>query len=249
MSQTASMREQTRELLSEYCRTRDRKLRNSLVEEYMYIAEISARRFSGRGVEYDDLVQVASLALIKALERFDCKKGVEFTSFATPSVVGEVKNYFRDKLRLVRLPRRSTEIMHRAELARERLGHELGRNPTPNEIAHELKLPAEVVLEAMESHNAGFSVSLDERAGEEGAQSVADTLGALDPSFESVELSDYLKRELSKLTEQERRVIIARFVGERSQRDIAQELGVSQMYVSRLERRVLSRMREAYDAQ
>ncbi len=249
MSQTASVREQTRALLSEYCRTRDRKLRNSLVEEYMYIAEISARRFSGRGVEYDDLLQVASLALIKALERFDCSKGVEFTSFATPSVVGEVKNYFRDKLRLVRLPRRSTEIMRRAELARERLGHELGRNPTPAEIARALKLPVEVVLEAMESHTAGFSVSLDDRAGEEDSQSVADTLGELDPSFESVELNDYLKRELSKLTEQERRVIIARFVGERSQRDIAQELGVSQMYVSRLERRVLSRLREAYDAQ
>ena len=215
----------------------------------MYIAEISARRFSGRGVEYDDLLQVASLALIKALERFDCSKGVEFTSFATPSVVGEVKNYFRDKLRLVRLPRRSTEIMRRAELARERLGHELGRNPTPAEIARALKLPVEVVLEAMESHTAGFSVSLDDRAGEEDSQSVADTLGELDPSFESVELNDYLKRELSKLTEQERRVIIARFVGERSQRDIAQELGVSQMYVSRLERRVLSRLREAYDAQ
>ena len=164
MSQTASVREQTRALLSEYCRTRDRKLRNSLVEEYMYIAEISARRFSGRGVEYDDLLQVASLALIKALERFDCSKGVEFTSFATPSVVGEVKNYFRDKLRLVRLPRRSTEIMRRAELARERLGHELGRNPTPAEIARALKLPVEVVLEAMESHTAGFSVSLDDRA-------------------------------------------------------------------------------------
>ena len=249
MSQTASVREQTRALLSEYCRTRDRKLRNSLVEEYMYIAEISARRFSGRGVEYDDLLQVASLALIKALERFDCSKGVEFTSFATPSVVGEVKNYFRDKLRLVRLPRRSTEIMRRAELARERLGHELGRNPTPAEIARALKLPVEVVLEAMESHTAGFSVSLDDRAGEEDSQSVADTLGELDPSFESVELNDYLKRELSKLTEQERRVIIARFVGEHSQRDIAQELGVSQMYVSRLERRVLSRLREAYDAQ
>ncbi len=249
MSQTASVREQTRALLSEYCRTRDRKLRNSLVEEYMYIAEISARRFSGRGVEYDDLLQVASLALIKALERFDCSKGVEFTSFATPSVVGEVKNYFRDKLRLVRLPRRSMEIMRRAELARERLGHELGRNPTPAEIARALKLPVEVVLEAMESHTAGFSVSLDDRAGEEDSQSVADTLGELDPSFESVELNDYLKRELSKLTEQERRVIIARFVGERSQRDIAQELGVSQMYVSRLERRVLSRLREAYDAQ
>lgn len=249
MSQTASVREQTRALLSEYCRTRDRKLRNSLVEEYMYIAEISARRFSGRGVEYDDLLQVASLALIKALERFDCSKGVEFTSFATPSVVGEVKNYFRDKLRLVRLPRRSAEIMRRAELARERLGHELGRNPTPAEIARALKLPVEVVLEAMESHTAGFSVSLDDRAGEEDSQSVADTLGELDPSFESVELNDYLKRELSKLTEQERRVIIARFVGERSQRDIAQELGVSQMYVSRLERRVLSRLREAYDAQ
>lgn len=248
MSETVSGRERLKKLLSEYCRTRSRELRNTIVQEYLYIAEISAHRFSGRGVEYDDLFQVASLALIKALERFDDTKGVEFSSFAMPSVVGEVKNYFRDKLRLVRLPRRSTEIIQRAENVRERLGHDLGRNPTPAEIAQAMKLPVEMVLEAMESRAASFSVSLDDHAGDDDSQSVAEVIGDIDPRFENVEISDYLRRELEKLTETERRVIIARFVGECSQRDIANEMNVSQMYISRLERRVLSRLREAYEA-
>ncbi|MGI6182857.1 MAG: sigma-70 family RNA polymerase sigma factor [Candidatus Fimadaptatus sp.] len=247
MAGSASERERTREMIQEYCRTRDRSLRNLLVQEYLYIAEISARRFSGRGVEYDDLLQVASLALIKALDRFDCSKGVDFTTFATPSVVGEVKNYFRDKLRLVRLPRRSTEILQKADAVRERLSFELGRNPTTAEIAAAMKLPLEIVVQAMESRMAGYGVSLDEPVGDGEAQ-IADTLGAPDPSFESVEINDYLKRELDKLDDTERRVIIARFVGERSQRDVASELNVSQMYISRLERRVLSRLRQAYEA-
>ena len=190
---------------------------------------------------------MASLALIKALDRFDCSKGVDFTTFATPSVVGEVKNYFRDKLRLVRLPRRSTEILQKADSVRERLSFELGRNPTTAEIAAAMKLPLEIVVQAMESRMAGYGVSLDEPVGDGEAQ-IADTLGAPDPSFESVEINDYLKRELDKLDETERRVIIARFVGERSQRDVANELNVSQMYISRLERRVLSRLRQAYEA-
>ena len=118
MAETASERTRVQAMLEEYCRTRDRELRNQLVGEYLYIAEICARRFAGRGVEYDDLRQIASLALIKALERFDCSKGVEFSTFATPTVVGEVKNYFRDRLRLVRLPRRSVELAQKAERTR-----------------------------------------------------------------------------------------------------------------------------------
>lgn len=249
MAESASERTRIQAMLDEYCRTRDRELRNQLVNEYLYIAEISARRFSGRGVEYDDLRQIASLALIKALERFDCSKGVEFATFATPSVVGEVKNYFRDRLRLVRLPRRAVELAQRAEQTREKLGHSLGRNPTAAEIAKEMKLPLEMVVEAMESRMVGYGVSLDETVGEDGEQSVSDRLGAIDPALEGVEMSDYLRRELDKLGEVERKVIIARFVGERSQRDVASELNVSQMYISRLERRVLGRMREAYEAQ
>ena len=249
MAETASERTRVQAMIEEYCRTRDRELRNQLVGEYLYIAEICARRFAGRGVEYDDLRQIASLALIKALERFDCSKGVEFSTFATPTVVGEVKNYFRDRLRLVRLPRRSVELAQKAERTREKLGHSLGRNPTAAEIAQEMKMPLEMVVEAMDSRIAGYGVSLDEPSGDEGEQSVADRLGDEDPALEGVEMSDYLRRELDKLGELERKVIIARFVGERSQRDVASELNVSQMYISRVERRVLSRMRESYEAQ
>lgn len=246
MVESASERERLRALLGEYCRTRSRKTRNELVQEYIYIAEITARRFSGRGVEYDDLYQIASLALINALERYDTNRGVEFATYATPSVVGEVKNYFRDKLRLVRLPRRTTEALHKIDAARERLTHDLGRNPTAAEIADAMKLPLEIVVEAIDSRMAGYGVPLDAPVGDDGG-SVADTLGSADPSYENVEINDYLRRELDKLDETERKVIIARFVSERSQRDVAKEMNVSQMYISRLERRVLERLRAAYN--
>jgi RNA polymerase sigma-B factor len=245
MLETASERERVRALLGEYCATHDRALRNELVQYYIYIAEITARRFSGRGVEYDDLFQIASLALITALDKYDCSRGVEFQTYATPTVVGEVKNYFRDKLRLVRLPRRTTEALKKIDAARERLTHDLGRNPTTAEIADAMKLPLETVVEAMDSRMAGYGVSLDEKVGDD--LSVAETLGGNDSGFDNVEIRDYLNRELDKLDETERKVIIARFVCERSQRDVANEFGVSQMYISRLERRVLERLRAAYE--
>ena len=189
------------------------------------------------------------LALINALDRFECSKSIEFTSFATPTVVGAVKNYFRDRLRLVRLPRRSVELARRVESTREQLIHQLGRNPTSAEIAEELRVPLEMVIEAIESRSAGYAVSLDQSVGsDDDSQSVADTLGTSERGFENVELNDFLRRELEQLDDVERRVIMARFVEERSQRDVAQELGVSQMYISRLERRVLDRLRKAYQA-
>lgn len=244
MPETASEREHVRALLGEYSATHDRALRNELVQYYIYIAEITARRFSGRGVEYDDLFQIASLALITALDRYDCARGVEFQTYATPTVVGEVKNYFRDKLRLVRLPRRTTEALKKIDAARERLTYDLGRNPTTAEIADAMKLPLETVVEAMDSRMAGYGVSLDEKVGDD--LSISETLGSNDTGFDSVEIRDYLNRELEKLDETERKVIIARFVKERSQREVASELGVSQMYISRRERRVLERLRAAY---
>lgn len=228
-------REHVRALLGEYSMTHDRALRNELVQYYLYIAEITARRFSGRGVEYDDLFQIASLALITALDRYDCARCVEFQTYATSTVVGEVKHYFRDKLRLARPPRRTTEAFKKIDAARERLTHDLGRNPTTAEIADAMKLPLETVVEVMDSRMAGYGVSLDD-----------DLLDRNDSGFDSVEMRDYLNRELEKLDETERKVIISRFVKERSQREVAIECGVSQASIWRLERRVLERMRAAY---
>ena len=138
-------------LLAEYCRTRNIELRNQLVGKYLYIAEIIAKKFTNRGIEYDDLYQVASLALIKALERYDITKGYKFSSFATPTIVGEIKNYFRDKSRLIRLPRKESEYIKKIENAKSHLSNKLGRSPTPDEIAEYLGITSEQVLELMES--------------------------------------------------------------------------------------------------
>jgi RNA polymerase sigma-B factor len=139
-------------LLAEYCRTRDVDLRNQLVGKYLYIAEIIAKKFTNRGIEYDDLYQVASLALLKALERYDITKGFKFSSFATPTIVGEIKNYFRDKSRIIRLPRKESEYIKKIENAKNYLLNQFGRSPTPEEIGEYLGITSEQVLELMESN-------------------------------------------------------------------------------------------------
>ena len=140
---TRKKEEQEDLLLAEYCRTRDINLRNELISRYLYIADIISKKFSNRGIEYDDLYQVASLALLKALERYDITKGFKFSSFATPTIVGEIKNYFRDKSRMIRLPRKESEYIKKIENAKTYLSNSLGRSPTPDEIAEYLGITSE----------------------------------------------------------------------------------------------------------
>ena len=233
------------ELMFEYCRTRDIALRNELLNHYLFIAEIAAKKFVGRGVDYDDLLQVASLALIRALERFDCTRNVKFGSFATPSVIGEIKNYFRDRSRSIRLPRRATELLKKLYEVQETLTSRMDRPPRPEEIAREMEVPVETVYELMEVRASSQILSLDETVqGQDGERSLADLIGTESEEYISIENADFLKRSLSQLTEEERGVLIERYVHHKSQRTIAEDLGVSQMYVSRLERRVLTKLRE-----
>jgi len=237
------------ELMRQYCETRDLALRNQLAENYIYIAQIVARRFSGRGVDYDDLYQVASLALIRALERYDCGQGVRFPSYATPVLVGEVKNYFRDRYTLIRMPRRHQEMARALDMARDELTRSLGRAPTVHETALEAGMALEVALDVMESQTASFPRSLDAAADAEGEGGIGYTLGADDDNYSKVEEQDMLVRLISTLSGSEKALIRQRFFDGRSQREVAARLGVSQMHVSRLERKLIERMRKAVTSQ
>ena len=227
--------------LRRYAETGDTAHRDRAVEGCLYIAEIVARKFSGRGVDYDDLFQVAALALTRAAERFDIDRGIQFPTFATPNMVGEVKNYFRDKSRLIRTPRRGAELMRLVEAAREELTQALGRSPRVDELAERAGLSEDDVLEMLEMASLQ-PVSLD-AAPQEGERDVAETLGAEEQGFLDFENADLLRRSMDKLTDKQRGVIELRFFENLSQREAAQRLGVSQMSVSRAERSALEAMR------
>ena len=237
--------EKLEELLKEYCDTRDITLRNKLLNEYLYIAEIIAKKFVNRGVEYDDLFQIASLALLKALERYDINKGYKFSSFATPTIIGEIKNYFRDRSRIIRLPRKESEMIKKLEKARHQLTYSLGRSPKPEEIAEHLGISTEEVLELMESSYITNTISLDYYI-DDGETDLSMLIGEEEKDYIRIEDRDLVEKAMEKLNDPERKVIYERFFNERSQRDIAEEIGVSQMYISRLERRVLQRLKRIF---
>ena len=242
--QTSRAPTQTDQLLRRYVHTRDAALRERIVEENLYIAQIVAKRFSGRGVEYDDLYQVASLALFRAIDRFDPEKGVKFVSFVTPTMVGEVKNYFRDRSRAIRLPRRGAEIAQSVRAARAKLEQQLSRSPRVDELAGALGLTEDAVLEALELGNAMSPASLDAPAGDEGSP-LGRLLGFDEPGYAEFERGDMLRRAMDALDGRQREVIRGRFYENLSQRQLAERMRVSQMTVSRIERQALKRMREA----
>lgn len=204
--------------------------RNRLVQAHMYIASIVANRFSGRGVEKDDLYQVASLALLNAAERFDANKGVSFATFATGCVVGEVKHYFRDRARAVRIPRTQSERIVSLRDTRERLVQALSRSPTVVELAQAMGVSEEEVLETLEAEQGTFVSSWDDDPVETKAMPEAEREYALADA-------------LSVLNEQQKRLVYERFTMGRSQRETAEKLGVSQMTVSRMEKKTLQTLR------
>lgn len=231
-----------RELLEAYCRTKDPTLRNAVAEEYLYLATAVARRFTGRGVELEDLIQVASIALIHAIERFDVDKGLAFTTFAMPTLTGEVRNYLRDKSRLVRLPRRGSELLPRIAREREAFWQENAREPTVTELADRLKLSPDDVIDALEMQRTTQAMSLDMTPTEDGP-TLENLLGEEEEAYDQIEMADMIKHMLSMLEGPSRYVIEQRFLEQRSQRDVAKDLGVSQMQISRLERRALAYLR------
>ena len=228
------------ELFQKYRETGDKELRNLIAEQYLHIAAILAKKFVGRGVEYDDLYQVASLALLKGIDRFDERKGLKFSTFITPTITGEIKNYFRDRSRLIHLPRKVSELRTSVQKAAEELTKELGKKPTAREIAEKLGVSEEEVLFSSE---AGGVVSLDAPS-EDGDMNFYDVLPAENDVFEKIDTRDAVLSAINDLSETEKKLIKLRFTDELSQAETARRMGVSQMYVSRMERRLLEKLRE-----
>jgi RNA polymerase sigma-B factor len=221
------------------------RVRDQLVEMHLPLVEYLARRFRNRGEPLDDLVQVATIGLIKSVDRFDLERGVEFSTYATPTIVGEIKRHFRDKGWAIRVPRRLQELKLSLAKATSELSQKNGRAPTVAELATHLELSEEDVLEGLESANAYSAVSLDAPdAGDDDAPAVQDSLGVTDESLEGVEYRESLKPLLEKLPPREKKILLLRFFGNMTQSQIAAELGISQMHVSRLLARTLAQLRE-----
>ncbi|MER6024452.1 RNA polymerase sigma factor SigF [Streptomyces sp. NPDC001851] len=220
------------------------ELRNQLVRMHLPLVEHLARRFRNRGEPLDDLTQVATIGLIKSVDRFDPERGVEFSTYATPTVVGEIKRHFRDKGWAVRVPRRLQELRLSLTTATAELSQLHGRSPTVHELAERLAISEEEVLEGLESANAYSTLSLDVPDTDDESPAVADTLGAEDEALEGVEYRESLKPLLEDLPPREKRILLLRFFGNMTQSQIAQEVGISQMHVSRLLARTLAQLRE-----
>ncbi len=222
-----------------------RPLRDELVRMHLPLVEYLARRFRNRGEPFDDLVQVATIGLIKSVDRFDLERGVEFSTYATPTIVGEIKRYFRDKGWAIRVPRRLQELKLALTRATSELSQQHGRSPTVAELAGHLGISEEEVLEGLESANAYSAISLDATdGGDDEGMSVADSLGVTDEALEGVENRESLKPMLESLPPRERHILLLRFFGNRTQSQIAEEIGISQMHVSRLLARTLAQLRE-----
>ncbi|MFF8679334.1 RNA polymerase sigma factor SigF [Streptomyces sp. NPDC015237] len=220
------------------------ELRNRLVRMHLPLVEHLARRFRNRGEPLDDLTQVATIGLIKSVDRFDPDRGVEFSTYATPTVVGEIKRHFRDKGWAVRVPRRLQELRLALTTATAELSQLHGRSPTVHELAQKLAISEEEVLEGLESANAYSTLSLDVPDTDDESPAVADTLGAEDEALEGVEYRESLKPLLEDLPPREKRILLLRLFGNVTQSQIAQEVGISQMHVSRLLARTLTRLRD-----
>ncbi|MEX1308364.1 MAG: sigma-70 family RNA polymerase sigma factor [Eubacteriales bacterium] len=231
------------ELINRYYETKDFALRNMVLERFLYLAEIIAKKYVGRGVEYDDLYQIACMSLVGAIERFDAEKGVKFQSFATPTLVGEIKNYFRDKTRAIKITRKDSEEIKKMDVVRSELETKNGRSPRPAEIAEMMKVPVERVLELMEAKSVGYTMSLEGSLATSEDVSLEMIIGNDDESYNRVDNLDMLQHSLEHLSVLERTLVKIRFIEQKSQSMAAEKLGVSQMQVSRLERKVLLKLR------
>jgi RNA polymerase sigma-B factor len=228
-----------------FATSRDSNVRDRLIEAHLGLAEHLARRFAHRGEAYDDLVQVSSLALVKAVDRFDPERGVEFTTFATRTIIGELKRHFRDRGWAVRAPRRIQELYLHIGQAVSTLSQELGRSPGIKEIAKATGATEDDVIEALEAGQGYRSSSLD-APGPDG-EALGNRIGIDDNAFSDAEHRATLSPHMAKLPERERLILSLRFVEGLTQSEIADRIGISQMHVSRLLSRSLSALRASYN--
>ena len=210
-----------------------------------------ARKFQNRGEPLEDIVQVGFVGLLMAIERFDPERGLEFTTFATPTIVGEIKRYFRDKSWTVRVPRRLQEPNQRSRLESEALQQELGRTPSVQELAQHMGVSEEEILEAYEAGPAQRALSFETPAegGDADSEGLAlsERIGSADENLNRVELQHMLDDAMEHLTPRERKIMYLRFVEELPQSEVAKRLGISQMHVSRLQRAAVAHLKEHID--
>jgi RNA polymerase sigma-B factor len=222
--------------------------REGLVHLHLPLVEHCARRFRNRGEPFEDLVQVGTIGLLKSIDRFDLERGVEFSTYATPTIIGEIKRYFRDKGWAIRVPRRLQELRMQIGATSAELTQSLGRSPTPRELAEQLGVSVEDILEGIESSNAYSTLSLDAGDGDEdGAGTMLDAIGVEDENLEHVEIRESIKPLLDRLGAREKRILLLRFFKNMTQSQIAEEIGVSQMHVSRLLSRTLEQLRTSLE--
>jgi RNA polymerase sigma-B factor len=238
----------TRALLRAYRERGDDEARRELIEQHMPLVRALARRYAGRGEPLEDLVQVGSIGLIKAIDRFDVDRGVELTTYAIPTIVGELRRHFRDKSWALHVPRRLKELNLKLSRLMEELTAQLGRSPTVAELAAAAGAEEEEVIDALESSHAYTSRSLSALSDEESDLDPLQWLGAEEPAYETAEDRHLLATGLAALDDRERRIVHLRFYEGLTQSQIAREVGISQMHVSRLLRRALEKMREELEA-
>ena len=223
----------------------DIERRNKLVEDHLYMIDILIRKYLGKGVEYDDLYQVGALALINAADRFDPDKGFEFRTFAAPTILGEIKKYFRDKEWSLNVPRRQKEAAVKIREAEDRILVEKGRAATVEELAEATGYSEEQILMAMDSAKAYGTYSLESASeSEEESTALEKFIGFEDAGFERIEIAEIITKVLGEMSDTNRYIFRQRFMENRSQADIAKELGVSQMTISRAEKSIIDKFKK-----
>lgn len=234
------------EVFNRYAKHPTIELRNQIVEENLYMVDILIRKYLGKGVDYDDLYQVGALALVSAVERFDPSKGFEFKSFATPTILGEIKKYFRDKQWSLKVPRRLKEIASKVQEVKSNLNSELGRTPSIDEISQVTGFSGEQIMQAIESSKAYGTYSLDSAGSydESDDNSLEQYIGFEDLGYERIEINEIISKVLSSFSETYRYIFKERFIENKSQATIAKELGVSQMTISRAEKSIIEQFKK-----
>ena len=243
----AGRERESRGLFDRWQRDGDPRARECLVERYLPLARKLAARYRGRaGEPFDDLLQVASVGLLKALDRFDPDRGTAFSSFAVPTILGELKRYFRDTGWSAHVPRGAQELALKVQEAERAVNTRLGRSPTAPELAQFMEVTVEEVIDGLEAAAAHHAASLEEPHDESDGESrsLSDVLGEDDPRFEQIDANLTITSAARKLSERDRRVLMLRFGAELTQSEIAKRIGVSQMQVSRILRRAVERLRE-----
>ena len=235
-------------LLADYAKTHDRDVMAMPVEGYLPLCKAVARRFRGQGVETEDLEQVAAIALMKAIERFEPERGFKLTNFAMPTIAGEVRNHIRDKGSAVRVARDTRTRLFQLRKVADQLTQQLQREPSLKEIADAMQVTPDELLSLLDAKDATDTLSMEAAmSSDEDAQRLEEKLGVNDEGFEQVEQQQWMHWIFQQVTPQERLLLEKRYIERLGQRDTAKAMGVSQMQVSRMERKVLARLRDMTD--